>query len=79
MVRLPSLQVGNLSNRFGDSAALTKISFSAREKEIADIIGRNHLQRQSSTLGTIFLVLFLVRSEFGPKQIALSISIVIPP
>jgi ABC-type sugar transport system ATPase subunit len=30
----PLLEVENLSKRFGDSAALTSISFSVREKEI---------------------------------------------
>ena len=35
------LEVENLSKRFGDSAALTDISFSVREKEIVGIIGPN--------------------------------------
>jgi ABC-type multidrug transport system ATPase subunit len=37
----PLLEVENLSKRFGDSAALTSISFSVREKEIVGVIGPN--------------------------------------
>jgi ABC-type transporter Mla maintaining outer membrane lipid asymmetry ATPase subunit MlaF len=33
------LEVENLSNRFGDSASLTSISFSVREKAIVGVIG----------------------------------------
>jgi ABC-type uncharacterized transport system ATPase subunit len=38
-LNFPLLEVENLSKRFGDSAALTSISFSVREKEIAGVIG----------------------------------------
>jgi ABC-2 type transport system ATP-binding protein len=38
---LPLLEVEKLSKRFGDSAGLTNISFSVREKEIVGIIGPN--------------------------------------
>ena len=37
----PLLEVQNLSKRFGDSAALTNISFSVLEKEIVGVIGPN--------------------------------------
>jgi ABC-type multidrug transport system ATPase subunit len=37
----PLLEVQNLSQRFGDSAALTNISFSVLEKEIVGVIGPN--------------------------------------
>jgi ABC-2 type transport system ATP-binding protein len=37
----PLLEVENLSKRFGDSAGLTDISFSVREKEIVGVIGPN--------------------------------------
>jgi len=37
----PLLEVENLSKRFGDSAALTSISSSVREKEIVGVIGPN--------------------------------------
>jgi ABC-2 type transport system ATP-binding protein len=40
-VSFPLLEVENLSKRFGDSAALTSISFSVREKEIVGVIGPN--------------------------------------
>jgi ABC-2 type transport system ATP-binding protein len=35
------LEIENLSKRFGDSAVLTNISFSVREKEIVGVIGPN--------------------------------------
>jgi ABC-type multidrug transport system ATPase subunit len=37
----PLLEVENLSTRFGDSAALTSISFSVRENEVVGVIGTN--------------------------------------
>jgi ABC-2 type transport system ATP-binding protein len=37
----PLLEVQNLSERVGDSAALTNISFSVPEKEIVGVIGPN--------------------------------------
>jgi ABC-type branched-subunit amino acid transport system ATPase component len=104
-----SFEVETPSKRFGDSAALTSISFSVREKAIVGVIGPNGSWKtilsinhfptaaansngsvstfswdyQLSPLRTIrnrrtfSPVLFLVISEFGPKQIGLSITIII--
>jgi ABC-2 type transport system ATP-binding protein len=35
------LEIGNITKRFGDSAVLTNISFSVREKEVVGVIGPN--------------------------------------
>ena len=67
------LEVENLSKRFGDSAALTDISFSVREKEIVGIIGtkrrwENHIvgmYRGPSSSGLRYDR--LAKTSSGPK------------
>jgi ABC-2 type transport system ATP-binding protein len=81
----PLLEVENLSKRFGDSAALTSISFSVREKEIVGVIGPNGsgkttlLERIAGLLhpdsGTIAWQKRAVRSSSWPARSFLQLQV----